>query len=94
MTLFDYRPYIKELERQVQVRIEMAIDRKYEYEGDDPVDSLPLTDYQRGLVAGRLETWEFFARLIPDTVKLVQRLHSDENKQKEDIPSTDPGSTD
>jgi len=91
MTSIDYRTYIKELTHQVDTRIEMAIDRRYEYESDDPTNSLPLTEYQKGLIAGRFEMLQFFSKLIPDTAKLVRELYLNEDKPKEDTPGSDPG---
>lgn len=79
----DHRLFIKELRHQVDTRIEMATDRKYEYEGEDPIFKLPLTDYQKGLIAGRQESWEFFSRLITDVVKEVRELHTHEDKSQE-----------
>lgn len=62
---------IAEIMYQVSARKNMAHDRRDEYNGNDPIKSLPLTEYLKGLIDGRLETWEFIEKMIPEVVKSV-----------------------
>ena len=71
-----------ELVSQIQSRRMMATDRKLDYYSDDPINSLPLTEYQRGLVDGRLETWEFLDKM---TVELKQLYAKKEAAKNENI---------
>lgn len=77
-----YRELIEETIRQVDIRLKMAQERLWEYDGDDPVKSLVLTERQRGTMEGRIETWEFLTRLVPDIVTLVEKRFEDATKQK------------
>lgn len=71
-----------ELVSQIQARRAMANDRKLDYYSDDPINSLPLTEYQRGLVDGRLETWDFLDKM---TVELKQLYIKREAARNENI---------
>ena len=76
-------PFIQELVYQVKARRKMVHDRIIEYGSDDPVTSLPLTDYLRGLLEGRKETWEFIEKMIPDIVTRVEERLKSEDLKKE-----------
>ena len=58
----------------------MATDRKLDYYGNDPINSLPLTEYQRGLVDGRVETWDFMENMISELKKIFEKKEADENE--------------
>lgn len=59
---------VTELLQQVKARKVLAYERRSEYCGSDPIKSLPLSDYLKGIIDGRLETWEFFERLINEVI--------------------------
>ncbi|MDD2299247.1 MAG: hypothetical protein PHG42_08235 [Bacteroides sp.] len=69
-----------ELVSQIQNRRMMATDRKLDYYSDDPVNSLPLTEYQRGLIDGRLETWEFLDKLSVELKLLYAKKEAAKNE--------------
>jgi hypothetical protein len=61
-----YPTLVRELEFQIHSRKKLALDKIQEYDSEDPINSLPLTEYQRGIIAGRAETWEFFEHLVSE----------------------------
>lgn len=69
-----------ELVSQIQSRRAMATDRKLDYYSDDPVNSLPLTEYQKGLVDGRLETWDFLEKMTVELKMLYARREAAKNE--------------
>jgi hypothetical protein len=68
---------INDLKYQFDRRLEQAKFREVQYVSDDPIDSLDLTDYQRGIIRGRAQTWEFVNEMFHELVnKHVLKVES------------------
>ncbi|MCK9310666.1 MAG: hypothetical protein M0P26_00145 [Bacteroidales bacterium] len=70
---------LEELIFQIYSRKAMATDRKLDYYGTDPINSLPLTEYQRGLIDGRTETWDFLGNMIAELENVYAKREADRN---------------
>lgn len=62
----NYEALFKELARQIEQRRIQATELYFDLNGSDPAINLPLTEYQKGFLNGRIATFEFVCNIITE----------------------------
>lgn len=62
----SYGDPVSEIVYQVQARRQLAEEFRDQVTSSDPICSLPLTDYQRGLLDARISTLAFMSEMVKE----------------------------